>query len=244
MARLPRFIQKIFAGNYSGAPSGQIAQFGSLAAGTPSYTADLTVLQALSQFSNGWLAGAVGNHSPTAQDMNALFYLVTAQLAYLMQRGVPEYDATTEYHTGCFVSSSGVLYRCLQDNQTGAPLTNANVWEPYAKTLGASMSGAAKAWVNFTVSGSSVTVVSSHNVSGVSRSAQGVYDITIGAGVLADSGYAFSASSTQNDTGGTAQIITRFPGDTKTATSLRVRSVNATDSNLYDATEVSIVFFR
>jgi hypothetical protein len=45
-----------------------------------------------------------------------------------MQQGIPEYDSGTTYFTGSLCTSGGVLYRSLQDNNTGNALTNSNFW--------------------------------------------------------------------------------------------------------------------
>lgn len=125
MAKLTRVLQKIFA---STATAGEIGKIGSLAAGTPITTTDPLVMQALSNYLDGWFACILGVNSPAIEDMNALFFLITRQIAYLMQEGVPEWDATTTYFIGSLVNSGGTLFVSLTDNNIGNALTSTANW--------------------------------------------------------------------------------------------------------------------
>jgi alpha-tubulin suppressor-like RCC1 family protein len=125
MSKILRKVSKIFG---SSAGTNQIAEFGSLAAGSPTFTTDPVVIQSLSNFLTGWFGAVVGANSPAIEDMNALCYLYAYQIAYLMQAGVPEYDATTTYYTGSLVNSAGSLYRSVVDNNTGNALSNSSYW--------------------------------------------------------------------------------------------------------------------
>ena len=118
MAKLTRYTQQIFGSNAS---TGQIAQFGSLAGGTPltysGSTATPTLIQAAGAFINGWFSAVVGSYSPAIEDMNALFWLLSYQIAYMMQEGIPEWDAGTTYYVGSLVNDgSGNIYKSLTNN--------------------------------------------------------------------------------------------------------------------------------
>ena len=118
MAKLTRKSAKLFAENATAAAGG-LAQFGSLAAGTPNYSTDPDVIQALSAYSNGWSDAVLGTKSPALEDRNALDYLLSYQQAYIMQRGVPEWLGTETYYEGSFVSKAdGKLYVSKIDNNT------------------------------------------------------------------------------------------------------------------------------
>ena len=118
MAKLTRKSAKLFAEN-AAAAAGGIAQFGSLAAGTPNYSTDPDVIQALSAYSNGWSDAVLGTKSPAMEDRNALDYLLSYQQAYIMQRGVPEWIDTETYYQGSFVSKAdGKMYVSKIDNNT------------------------------------------------------------------------------------------------------------------------------
>lgn len=127
MAKITRAAQKIF-GNLVGA-TGNFGKFGSLAAGTPQYSKDPKEIQSLSAWDLGWAAATVGTKSPALEDMNSLFYLAFRQLAYLLQTGMPEYDAETPYFLNSQCQVAGVEYISLQDNNTGNdPTTATNFW--------------------------------------------------------------------------------------------------------------------
>jgi hypothetical protein len=139
MAKLTRVNQKIFG---SSAPSTEIGKFGSLAAGSPVTTTDPVQIQALSAFLGGWSQAIVGAGSPAMEDMNALFYLYARQLAYLFERGIPEWETGTTYYSGCFVSDgAGNLYTSLVDNNTGNAVTNVSYWKAYTTGSGSGGGG-------------------------------------------------------------------------------------------------------
>jgi len=127
MPKITRKDQKIFGGGL--VAQNNIAQFGSLKANNIQYDLDPDVIQGLSAFLNGWGAAVVSNQAPALQDMNALFYLITRQLAYLVQTGVPEWNATTTYYIGSVVQDgSGNTYRSLTDTNLNHALTDSSYW--------------------------------------------------------------------------------------------------------------------
>lgn len=130
MAKIIRKRQDIFAG---GVPaSNVVAQFGSFQNATPNYSHDLDVIQALPAWENGFADAVVNNYAPAMQDINALFYVVTSQLAYLMQNGIAVYNSTTEYSIGSLVTDDvGGLYMSLTNTNTGNALTSAANWLNY-----------------------------------------------------------------------------------------------------------------
>jgi hypothetical protein len=125
MSKLLRETMKIFG---SSAGANQIEQFGSLANGSPLYTTDIAVIQALANYLEGWFGGVVGSNLPAIEDINALFYLYAYQLAYLMQAGIAEWDAGTSYYIGSLVNTNGQIYYSLQDNNLNNALSNTAFW--------------------------------------------------------------------------------------------------------------------
>lgn len=115
MAKLTRKSAKVFAEDAS-ANVGGVAQFGSLAAGNANYSKDPDVIQGLTAYKNGWSAAVVGNKSPAMEDRNALDYVLSYQLAYLMQRGIPEWLSSETYYNGSFVSIGQAIYVSKSDN--------------------------------------------------------------------------------------------------------------------------------
>lgn len=127
MAKITRETQKVFG---SAAPAaGQFIAFGSLAAGTPQYTKDLSAIQSLAAWTLGWSAATVGIKSPSLEDMNALFLTAFQQLAYIMQAGIPEWDAGTVYYTGSKCMVAGEVYTSLTDDNLNQAVSNTNAWE-------------------------------------------------------------------------------------------------------------------
>ena len=125
MAKITRAVMKIFGQNAS---TNQRAVFGSLAAASPAFTTSPVTIQSLSNYLDGWFGAVVGGNSPAIEDMNSLCYLFAYQLAYVMQQGVPEWDATTTYYTGSLVNSGGQLYKSLQDDNLNHAITDGSWW--------------------------------------------------------------------------------------------------------------------
>ena len=167
MAKITRKSAKIFAEGANAAIGG-IAQFGSLAAGTPNYSKDPDVIQQLGQYAQGWSAAVLGTKSPAMEDRNAIDYLLSYQIAYLLQRGIPEWLDTETYYQGSFVSkSAGALYVSKVDNNTNHdPATDtsetywmkfptpAEVASTYVKKAGDTMTGALTVQANISSTGS------------------------------------------------------------------------------------------
>lgn len=127
MSRLARFTQKIFG---SSAGASDIAKFGSLAAGVPSFTSDPGVIQSLGNYLQGWFGAVIGANSPAIEDMNAISYLFAFQLAYLMQMGTAEWDAGTTYYKGSLVNNGGgLVYVSLIDTNLNQALSDTTKWK-------------------------------------------------------------------------------------------------------------------
>lgn len=130
MARLTRFTQKVFG---SSASANQIAEFGSLAAGTPARFSGATItpaiVQGLNNYLQGWFSAVVGTTSPAIEDQNALNYLWGYQLSYLMQAGLAEWDSGTTYYINNTVNNNGTIYLSLIDNNlNNIPSSNPSDW--------------------------------------------------------------------------------------------------------------------
>ena len=115
MAKLTRVIQKIFGGSGT---TDQFGQFGSNAASPPGNTTkDLTVIQALTQYAQGWFSATADKaEPPRIEDMNGLQLLFSSQLKYLFQNGIAEWlsDADTLYYADVsFVTRTGSIYQAI-----------------------------------------------------------------------------------------------------------------------------------
>jgi hypothetical protein len=132
MPKLSRKTHRVFAGE---APvQGNIAQFGSEAAGTPNFTGDPEQIQALAAWGAGWGGAVVRNKVPPMQDMNALQYAFSYQLAYLLQMGVPEWNEDQEYYRNSFCQSGGLLYVSKLDGNVRRAVTDTNYWRLFITT--------------------------------------------------------------------------------------------------------------
>lgn len=192
MAKITRKNQKIFGGSLA-APS-NIAVFGSLAAAAPAYSLDPDAIQS-AEYLLAWAAALVnapgGNASPALQDMNALFFLLSRQMAYVMQDGIPEWNAETTYYIDSFCKLGGVVYIAKTDNNLNKdPVTQTNDWKTLASTLGTATKEA-KAWVSFV--GATGVILSAYNVATVARTAAGSYVLNFTTN-LADALYAWAGS--------------------------------------------------
>lgn len=127
MAKITRQTQKIFG---STAGTNQISQYGSLKAGTPTFTTSISTIQALVNYTDGWFDAVIGGNSPAIEDMNALHYLYAYQLAYIMQAGIPEWDSGTTYYIGSLANDgTGLIYKSLQDNNLNNAISNTAFWQ-------------------------------------------------------------------------------------------------------------------
>jgi hypothetical protein len=130
MTRTTRATQNIFAGSAS-----NNGQFGSLQAGTKVDTNNLATIQALPAYASGWNSATVGSQQvPALEEMQGLDFMITTQLVYLFQEGIPEYDAGTTYYGNSIVKNPGTyqIYGSLGTSttaNTGNALSNATYWK-------------------------------------------------------------------------------------------------------------------
>lgn len=98
--------------------NGDVQAFGSQSQGTErTVFGDVTQADTLdanitADFLRGW--GIVGvNENPTKQDFNGLAFTLSQLIAYLHQRGIPEWNASQEYFEGSVVTTLAGVYRLL-----------------------------------------------------------------------------------------------------------------------------------
>lgn len=142
MAQLSRAIQRIF-GDSGGVD--EFGEIGSRAAGNPQTTKDLTDIQSRVQFLQGWFQTTIrqtlpdGTNAdlPASEDLNSLFFLLSSQLAYIYQNGIPEWldSADQRYYANVsFVQVDGAVYQALQGddganiNSQRNPTTEPDWW--------------------------------------------------------------------------------------------------------------------
>lgn len=126
MAKLTRKNLKVFAQN-----SSESGQFGSARIGTKVLSDDPDVIQGLPAWGQGWNdATSAGQEPPTLEEFQGVQYVHSYQTAYILQEGIPEYSAETEYYNFSLVKNPGSvrIYRSLTDNNIGNPLNDSNNW--------------------------------------------------------------------------------------------------------------------
>lgn len=134
MAKLTKVAAQVFG---SSAGTNQLENFGSLAAGGAVFVnpgaAAVASIQALSAWLEGWYGAIVGSNLPAIQDLNAYMYVLSYQVAYGFEMGIPEWDASTVYYTGSLVNSGGIIYISLTDANQNNALTTSS-WAAFTAT--------------------------------------------------------------------------------------------------------------
>lgn len=126
---LTRQTQKVFGSN---ANANQLAVFGSMKTGTPVYSTNLATLQSTA-YTQGWSEALLSDKAPYMEEMNAVQYGFSYQIAYMLQEGAFAYDANTTYSSTSIVKSfedgKMYFYHSLIDNNTGHSLSDPTYWE-------------------------------------------------------------------------------------------------------------------
>jgi hypothetical protein len=129
MSKIVRKTAQIFAQN---AISTDIEQFASMVVtGSPNYSNDPDVIQSLSAWGEGWTAALTVNNTEFKQDRNAVDYVASYQIAYILQQGIPEWDSGTTYYTNSIIQYGGQLFQSLVDsnlNNTPPSTGNNSYW--------------------------------------------------------------------------------------------------------------------
>lgn len=84
------------------------------------------------EWAAGWLAATLGSSKfPAIEDLNAVDLVFSTQIAYLLERGIPEYDAGTTYNIGdiCRAVGLSTIYKSLINANTGNALSNGTDWQ-------------------------------------------------------------------------------------------------------------------
>lgn len=124
MTNLTRVTGKVFGETAS--PTGDvnngpyIGQFGSAKAGTYNGTDDVATIQSLPAWSNGFIDAVTPSQQfPTLPEMTGFGKVLSYQNAYLLQKGVAEWEGNTTYYTTSYCQYLGCIYRSKIDDNTG-----------------------------------------------------------------------------------------------------------------------------
>jgi len=135
MSILTRVVQKIFGSTAGATETGVI---GSEDAGSAATSSNLVTIQSLSQYLAGMYAITGGGAGlPKIEDINSLFLLITSQLAYVFQNGIPEYESGTNYYNLIsYVQVTGVIYQSINGtsvtpNVGNTPSSSPTKWRPF-----------------------------------------------------------------------------------------------------------------
>lgn len=141
MAKLARKNQKIFAQNAT-----NNGVFGSLQAGNPTLSNDIEQIQSLPAYLLGWNeATMTGELLPPLEEFQAIQYMITRQMAYFFQEGIPEWGADVTFYEGSLtkenIAGGMRLYSSKTNENKGHPLSDMTNWQkvfdtsdPYAFT--------------------------------------------------------------------------------------------------------------
>lgn len=131
MTAISRVTQKIFGTTGNVGTGG----FGAAALGNTSTevatSQTLATIMGTAPWASGWDSATLGSSKfPAVEDMNALTYTITTQLAYLFQQGIPDYDAGTTYYIDSIVKkpSTTQVYYSLTNGNIGNALTDGANW--------------------------------------------------------------------------------------------------------------------
>ena len=125
MAKLTRYLQKIFANN-----SNQVGVFGT---GVDKETSKNVETLQSADYENGWSSAVITDKNyPIWQEMDGVQYGLSYQLKYLFQNGIPEWLSTETYYADTsYCQYGGKIYQSLQDNNIGHnPALNDGYWTP------------------------------------------------------------------------------------------------------------------
>jgi len=135
MSKITRALQKIFG---DGAGTGEFGIIGSKSSGLPATTKDIDNIQSDPNYSLG-LFGITSDQGtsrlPYTEDMNSLFFMLTTNMKYMYQSGIPEWNIEDEYYNGIsLVLHDGKIWKSisgvdLAPNKGNQPNENLDKWE-------------------------------------------------------------------------------------------------------------------
>lgn len=206
MAKITRVTQKIFgtAGNVGTGGFGAAA--GGNVATELATSSSLSTLMNTTEWVDGWDAATLGSSKfPAVEDMNAMEYVNTTQLAYLFQQGIPEYDAGTTYYQFSICLNSGTydIYGSNTNGNIGNALTDPTNWTKLGSLIAATP--------NLFTGGTSTGSANAQVVTPLSP-ATGFSLSNNGQTVIFTAGFTNTASATANLGGTGATIIKKDTG--------------------------------
>jgi hypothetical protein len=250
MAEIPRKTAKLFGSNLT--PSGNVAAWGSTATGTPVYSNDPDVLQS-SAWINGFNGAIIGNRSPVMEEFNGNLLVAFQQIAYLLQSGVAQWDASTTYWPNNYARVGKVLYVSQTNNNVGNdPTTDTNNWQPFFNlATGPTVCAASVVFdgLNDSPSGYS-RIISAFNVTNITHNGTGSYTVNF-TNAFPSANYVLAGTCGSEDgqaygSGDDGVIVGNLSGQgnaIRSASSCRLFTINPTNKALVQSGCVSVNFF-
>ena len=130
MSKIVRQTMKFFGSTAGG---NDVGVFGSLKAGSPTYSQVISTIQGLAAWGTGWAAEVTTSGTQAnafaLEDMNAFCLVTSYGICYLHEMGIPEWDSATVYYQNSFCQVNGLIYQSLQDsNVNNAPASSPSYW--------------------------------------------------------------------------------------------------------------------
>lgn len=133
MTKYTRLTGKVFGSSATATGDDpEIGQFGSALAGTYNGTTDVSVIQNLPAWQKGFIGCVTPNTQfPPLPEMTGFGKVLSHQICYLLQQGVPEYDSGTTYYTGNWCSYNNSLYTAKVDGFSNIAPTDTTKWDKF-----------------------------------------------------------------------------------------------------------------
>ena len=254
MAAIPRKTALLLGGAINN-PSGLVeGPAGSYAAGSVQYNLDPAVIQNIAGGTgSAWWQGFYqmlvqtggGVNSPAYQTLQAIFLVLSQQIAYTLEHGMAEWDSTgkTTYYQFDTCSVAGVWYQCTSTSGvTSNPTTDTNNWILFSSTLSGPNFVQAKVCFN----GTTGTITgTAFNVSSITKNGVGNYTINF-TNQLTDANYAWcgSCGAANGTSGGQGNVVCGGAlgvAGVKTRTQLGILCVEIAPNQLVDSNSICVI---
>lgn len=135
MTTLSRLTGKVFAGDANLTDLGVFGSAKDQNPTNPTGTNTEAQIQADTAYEKGWTEGVVTTKNfPPMEEVNGVLRTISYQACYLLQEGIPAYDANTNYSATSVVKSVNgnilTFYVSQQDDNKGNSLSDTTCWQP------------------------------------------------------------------------------------------------------------------
>lgn len=133
MTKYTRLTGKVFGSSATATGDDpEIGQFGSALAGTYNGTTDVATIQSLPAWQKGFIGCVTPNTQfPPLPEMTGFGKVLSQQICYLLQQGVPEYDSGTTYYNGNWCAYNKNLYTAKADGFSNVAPTDTTKWDKF-----------------------------------------------------------------------------------------------------------------